>query len=169
MGHARAALVLVNTALTIVACGSPSDTGSPGSKATPATTSQEASTVGTDPTPEVTSVTETNGPNPPSPLIVYQWGAPCGQSAPGDGLCLVSEDGSNAHAILTELGDLHDPDWSRDGDSLVFARPDPPGQSGSPTRPGAMFIRCSPKLSVAAQRLVSRLGHPMASASPSCV
>jgi Tol biopolymer transport system component len=61
-------------------------------------------------------------------LIAYGWGAPCEQTAPGDGLCLVAEDGSSAHAILTELGGLEDPDWSRDGGSILFTRKDVPGQ-----------------------------------------
>ncbi len=127
MEHHRAATALVGAALAIVGCGSPSD-ASPASTSTPATASPEASAVGTEPTPSVTSVTTTNGGSSPSPLIAYGWGAPCAQAAPGDGWCLVGEDGSNAHAILTELGGLADFDWSRDGGSIVFTRKDTPGQ-----------------------------------------
>jgi Tol biopolymer transport system component len=57
---------------------------------------------------------------PTDGYIVYGWGAPCGTDSPGPGLCLVREDGSDAHPILAELGELTDPDWSHDGTSIVF-------------------------------------------------
>jgi len=61
------------------------------------------------------------GSSDSEPWIVYQWGAPCAQGAPGRGLCLTRPDGSDAHAILTDVpGGVKDPDWSPDGTTLAF-------------------------------------------------
>ena len=61
------------------------------------------------------------GSSDPEPWVVYQWGAPCAQEAPGAGLCLTRPDGSDARPILTDVpGRVVDPDWSPDGTTLAF-------------------------------------------------
>jgi len=61
---------------------------------------------------------------------MHGWGKPCALEGDGAGLCLVHENGTQAHTILTELGvgGVVDPDWSHDGTSIVFARKDTPSQ-----------------------------------------
>jgi Tol biopolymer transport system component len=63
-----------------------------------------------------------------TPWILYQWGTPCGTGPPGAGLCLVREDGSEAHAILVDAGDVKDPEWSPDGQSITYVASSTPGQ-----------------------------------------
>jgi len=67
-------------------------------------------------------------PDDPAPWIVYAWGAPCAMEGPGPGLCLVHEDGSEAHAILLGDGEVNDPDWSPDGQSIAYVLSSAPGQ-----------------------------------------
>ena len=43
------------------------------------------------------------GSSDSEPWVVYQWGAPCAQEAPGAGLCLTRSDGTDAHAILADV------------------------------------------------------------------
>ena len=64
------------------------------------------------------------------PWIVYSSIAPCGPGEPapsGQGVCLVRADGSDAHAILTQLTEPKKPDWSRDGQRLAFTAIDSTG------------------------------------------
>jgi len=69
----------------------------------------------------VTALVAGCGSSDAEPWVVYQWGAPCAQEAPGAGLCLTRSDGSEAHAILTDVpGRVVDPDWSPDGSTLAF-------------------------------------------------
>jgi Tol biopolymer transport system component len=64
------------------------------------------------------------------PWIVYSSIAPCGPGEPapsGQGLCLVRADGTDAHAIPADLTEAKKPDWSRDGQHLVFTAVDAQG------------------------------------------
>ena len=117
----RSAVLL--TAILVVAAGCSSTAASPSATSPSPVAAASAPSTPTATVAPTATATATPNPTPMAvlpgePWIVYQWIAES-----GNGLYLVRPDGSYGHRILEDVsGDLFHPDWSPDGQQIVFGR-----------------------------------------------
>jgi Tol biopolymer transport system component len=124
--HMRTSIVRIVTALSLVATACSSDsssesispTSSTGSSASAAPTTSTSQPTATD--KSTSSVAP--APKPGEPWLAFKWGSLDGD----DGLWLSRIDGSDRHQLVADLpgGQAH-PDWSPDGNQIVFVEKNP--------------------------------------------